>query len=53
MKIARLEEATGARPGAVAELFAAGPGLIETYANPDLIDCGDPRCHAYRGDTHP
>ncbi|WP_159400885.1 hypothetical protein [Streptomyces sp. NRRL B-24484] len=48
MRIARLEEETGIRPGAVAELLAAGLPLVETYSDPNLIDCGDTRCRAYR-----
>lgn len=47
--IARLEEETGIRPGAVAELWAAGPDIVKTFTDPGLIDCGDHRCHAYRG----
>jgi hypothetical protein len=48
MKIARLEEQTGIQPGAVAALFAAGPDLVDTYSNPDLIDCGRNDCRRRR-----
>lgn len=48
MLIAQLEEDTGIQPGAVAELFVAGPSFVDKFANPDLIDCGRRDCRKRR-----
>lgn len=48
LQIARLEEATGIRPGAVADLWASSDGIPDHY-DPDLIECGLQWCRRKRG----
>lgn len=55
-KIARLEVATGIDPDAEAQRWrdvqAAGPGgLIASFYDPDLTDCGRQWCRRRRGLT--
>jgi hypothetical protein len=49
VKVAELEAATGINPDAVADLYRAGPDLVESFCDPDLIDCGKSRCRRRRG----
>jgi hypothetical protein len=43
-RIAQLEVDTGIDPDAVAKHEANAASFTEAFANPDLIDCGRPRC---------
>lgn len=47
-RIAQLEVETGIDPDAVTK-FEASASITDSLANPDLIDCGRPRCRDRRG----
>ena len=46
-KIAKLEVATGINPDAEAEMQARG--LVESFYDPDFLDCGRQWCRKRRG----
>lgn len=48
-RIAQLEVELGIDPDAVTKHQANAASFTEAYANPDLIDCGRPRCRERRG----
>jgi hypothetical protein len=50
-KIARLEVETGIDPGAMDRMWerAAGGDLVESFYDPDILDCGSRRCRKRRG----
>jgi hypothetical protein len=48
LKIAEMEEAAGINPHAVAHLRSTAD-MIESYYDPDLIDCRNSRCRRRRG----
>ncbi|WP_371624061.1 hypothetical protein OG245_15220 [Streptomyces sp. NBC_01116] len=48
-RIAELEAELGIDPDAVTKLQAdPNVSFTDTYADPDLIDCGNKRCHDRR-----
>jgi len=49
--IAELERDTGLNPGAFTELLATHD-LVDSYADPRLIDCGRRRCRARRKESN-
>ncbi|MBK3556288.1 hypothetical protein JHN55_07010 [Streptomyces sp. MBT56] len=48
LRIAQLEADTGIDPDAVAKYQASATSFTEAYADPDLVDCGRPRCRERR-----
>lgn len=46
--IAQLEAETGVDPDAVVKLFWNAASLTASFADPRLIDCGNPRCRKRR-----
>lgn len=47
-RIAQLEADTGIDPDAVAKHEANATDIVEAFANPDIVDCGRPRCRERR-----
>lgn len=43
-RIAALEEELGIDPEALTRHRRSARDIVEAFANPDLIDCGRPRC---------
>jgi hypothetical protein len=47
-RIAQLEVETGIDPDAVTNYEANATSFAEAFANPDIVDCGRPRCRERR-----
>ncbi|MEU0001955.1 hypothetical protein ABZ069_34110 [Streptomyces microflavus] len=47
-RIAQLEVELGIDPDAVTTYQASASSFTEAYADPDIVDCGRPRCRERR-----
>ncbi|MEU5284135.1 hypothetical protein AB0G97_08960 [Streptomyces sp. NPDC020755] len=48
LRIAQLEAELGIDPDALTRHQATATSFTEAYADPDLVDCGRPRCRERR-----